>query len=331
MKKILSHSYNDIISLDNLLLAWQEFIVGKKSKKDVQLFTLNLFDNILSLHEDLASGTYRHGGYESFYVNDPKRRHIHKALVRDRFLHHAVYRILYPFFDRTFIADSFSCRLDKGTHKAINRFRVMAIIVSKNHTRTCWILKCDIKKFFANIDHEILIRILKEYIADEKIIQLLENIIEGFGDGVGSPLGNLTSQLFANVYMNEFDQWVKRELKARYYIRYADDFVFLSEERDYLELIIPVIDDFLRNRLKLFLHPNKVFVKTYASGIDFLGWINFCDHRILRKQTKKRMFKRIIISPKEGALQSYLGLLRHGNANKIRDELLMRYQLKRKI
>ncbi len=242
MKKILSHKFEDIICLDNLFLAWKEFVSGKRYKKDVLEFSRNLFDNILSLHNDLASGNYRHGDYESFFVNDPKRRHIHKASVRDRLLHHAVYRILYPFFDRKFIADSFSCRLDKGTHKAINRFRVMAYQVSKNHTRTCWVLKCDIKKFFASIDHKILIGILKEHIEDEKIVGLLENIIGSFeteqrawipafagmtegteiatlastppphsaeasrdkrnDSGVGLPLGNLTSQLFANVSKN---------------------------------------------------------------------------------------------------------------------------------
>jgi retron-type reverse transcriptase len=272
-------------------------------------------------------------------VNDPKRRHIHKASVRDRLLHHAVYRILYPFFDRKFIADSFSCRLGKGTHKAINRFRDMAYQVSKNHTRTCWVLKCDIRKFFASIDHEILIGILKKYIGDENIMWLLEDIVMSFNTEIatsantpprndsmmGLPLGNLTSQLFANVYMNEFDQWVKHRLREKYYVRYADDFVFLSEDREYLGLLIPVIDDFLQNRLKLFLHPDKVFIKTVASGVDFLGWINFSGHKILRKTTAKRMFQRIEAHPVKETLRSYLGLLSHGNTNKIRARINIDY------
>src|SRR3989338_11615922 len=162
-KRKLSHSYNDVISLENLCLAWQEFIVGKKQKKDVQIFSRNLMDNILALREELVNKSYKHGGYESFFVNDPKRRYIHKASVRDRLLHHAIYRILYPFFDRTFIPDSFSCRLDKGTYRAINRLHAMFYQVSKNHTRSCLVLKCDIRKFFANIDHNILKIILKEY------------------------------------------------------------------------------------------------------------------------------------------------------------------------
>ena len=126
MKIKLVRTYNDIISLENLCQGWQEFIIDKTSKPDVQLFGRNLMDHIVELHEALVNKTYRHGGYESFYINDPKRRHIHKASVRDRLLHHAVYRILYPFFDKTFIADSYSCRVDKGVHKAINRFRQLA-------------------------------------------------------------------------------------------------------------------------------------------------------------------------------------------------------------
>ncbi len=160
-------------------------------------------DNMLSLHRDLGNGNYKHGGYREFNISDPKPRIIHKATVRDRLLHHAVYRILYPFFDKTFIADSFSCRIGEGTHRAINRFRNFACIVSKNDTKTCWILKCDIKKFFASIDQDTLMKILDERIKDKRIISLLGEIIASFSAGggkTGLPLGNLTSQLFSNVY-----------------------------------------------------------------------------------------------------------------------------------
>ncbi|TSC90714.1 MAG: RNA-directed DNA polymerase [Parcubacteria group bacterium Gr01-1014_2] len=160
--------------------AWKEFIKGKRKKRDVQEFQLNLMDNILELHRDLKSFKYNHGGYKAFKINDPKPRNIHKASVRDRLLHRAIYRILYHFFDKTFINDSFSCRNNKGTHKALNRFRSFTYKVSKNNTRTCWILKCDIKKFFENINHDILIGILKKYITDPKIIWLLEKVILSF-------------------------------------------------------------------------------------------------------------------------------------------------------
>jgi len=329
MKIQLLHTYNDITCLENLLLAWQEFIIGKKSKPDVQLFTSELMDNIVALHEDLSNNTYQHGNYQSFYINDPKRRHIHKASVRDRLLHHAIYRQLYPFFDKTFIADSYSCRKNKGMHKAINRFRSFAYEVSQNHTFNCWVLKCDIKKFFASIDHNILLLILKQYIPDQDIILLLKNIIKSFHTGnkqdKGLPLGNLTSQLFTNVYMNKFDHWVKHKLKVKYYIRYADDFVFLLQDKASLETIVFDIRNFLKEDLSLTLHPDKISIKTFGSGIDFLGWKHFHDHRILRKTTKKRMFGRICEHPVNETLQSYLGLLKHGNTVKLQRDLYWDY------
>ncbi len=248
MKIQLRHRFDDIIHVQNLLWAFEEFVRGKKDKKDVREFEFYLMDNILTLHHDLANDTYLHGGYQEFKINDPKPRIIHKASVRDRLLHHALYRVLYPFFDDTFISDSFSCRLEKSTHRANRRFRDFYYKVSKNGTRTCWILKCDIKKFFHSIDQVALIRILRQYIADKRLISLLENIISSFNagkPGVGLPLGNLTSQLFCNIYMNEFDQFVKHKLKAKYYIRYADDFVIFSENKDYLQELISKLADFL--------------------------------------------------------------------------------------
>ncbi len=330
-----SHSYDEIISTPNLLEAWKEFKKGKTKKESVQLFQLRLMEYILSLHRDLRNRTYRHGYYKHFKIADPKPRDIHKASVRDRLLHRALYRKLYPFFDRTFIADSFSCRLGKGTHKAMNRFRAFAYKVSKNHTRTCFVLKCDIRKFFANIDHEVLFSILERYISDADILNLLKNIVGSFRsvcvhlanthgrecllntpeEAIGLPLGSLTSQLMVNIYMNEFDQFVKHRLKAKYYIRYADDFVLLSHDRKGLEQLLPQIKLFLEEQLKLSLHPDKVFIKTFASGVDFLGWVHFPDHRVLRTSTKQRMFRRLQGVPSDETVASYRGLLSHGNAH----------------
>ena len=371
-------------------MAWQEFLRGKRKRQDVAEFSLHLLDNIFALHEELVSKTYRHGGYQAFKINDPKPRDIHKASVRDRLIHHAIYRAIYPYFDRKFIFDSYSCRLGKGTHRAINRFREYGRIVSRNHTRTAWVLKGDIRKFFASIDHEILKNILAKYIGDEDVLWLLgevvgsfkkvpplseaiekaplrkgENsrqriggcinvassckdkfyrswntphpsvflgktdaphgrggvfiapLIKGVGGFVGLPLGNLTSQLFVNIYMNELDQFIKRKLKIKYYIRYADDFVIFHEDRNYLEKLIPQIAEFLETELKLSLHPDKVFVKTLASGVDFLGWTHFPHQRILRTATKWRMFRRLEREFKPAMMASYLGLLSHGNTHKI--------------
>jgi len=283
--------------------------------------------NVLELHHDLAAGIYQHGGYHHFKISDPKPRDIHKASVRDRMVHHALYRQLYSFFDSTFINDSYSCRKEKGTHRAVNRFRSFAYQVSKNNTCTCWILKCDIRKFFASIDHRVLMEIISVYIPDIRTRALIANIVSSFcaTPGVaqiGLPLGNLTSQLLVNIYMNEFDQLAKHKLKAKHYIRYADDFVILSVNKKYLVKILPRIKTFLRNRLKLEMHPDKISIETLASGIDFLGWVHFPNHRVLRTSTKKRMFRRIEeMNKKLETISSYLGLLTHGNAHHLMTEI----------
>ena len=329
-RRVFTHTYDDIISVENLLEAWKEFRKGKRKKLDVLEFQTDLIQHIHQLHRDLVSQTYRHGGYHHFRIADPKPRDIHKASVRDRLLHHALYRQLYPFFDRTFIYESYSCRVGKGTHKAMNRFRTCAYQVSKNHTRTAWVLKCDIRKFFSSIDHQTLLAILERYIPDQNILRLLREVVSSFEghqmsvtlgsptSPKGLPLGNLTSQLLVNIYMNEFDQYVKHKLKAKHYIRYADDFVLLSHNKQELEQVLRYIVVVLRARLKLELHPDKVFIKTFASGIDFLGWVHFPGHRILRTSSKRRMFRRAVGLEKDSpVVKSYLGLLSHGNAEKL--------------
>jgi retron-type reverse transcriptase len=327
MKRQLSHKFEDIISLNNLFAAWREFVPGKRGKLDVQNFSRHLADFIISLRKDFVNNQYQHGGYIHFKISDPKPRDIHKATVRDRLLHHAIYRVLYPFFDRTFISDSYSCRLGKGLHKAINRFHSFAYKVSKNNTRTVWILKCDIRKFFASIDHLVLLKQLKSYILDQQIINLLRKVINSFSwqPNKGLPLGNLTSQLFVNIYMTPFDQFVKYKLKAKYYLRYADDFVIMSSDKKWLESLILKISSFLLDNLDLQLHPKKVIIQTLASGVDFLGWVHFPNHRVLRTTTKRRMLARIKVHPTNETLQSYLGLLSHGNAHKIKTRLLNDY------
>ena len=296
---------------------------------------MNLMDNIYFLHNDLKNKIYKHSNYEAFKINDPRPRNIHKASVRDRLLHHAIYRILYPYFDKKFIHDSYSCRIDKGTHKAIYRFESFVRKVSRNNTKTCWVLKCDIRKFFANIDHEVLKKILEKHIQNKDVLWLLFQVIDSFhtntyiSHGVnegysnsaiaeyeywGLPLGNLTSQLLVNIYMNEFDQFVKHKLKVKHYIRYADDFVILQNDKTELENTLEQVKDFLEIKLKLNLHPDKVFIKTIASGVDFLGWVHFPKHRVLRTTTKRRMLRNLRKNKDKKTLQSYLGLLEHGNA-----------------
>lgn len=324
--KYYTTSYEQIISLENLLLAYREFKVGKSKKKDVLELEFYLMQNLIDLHNGLKNKTYRHSSYTHFKINDPKSRDIHKAKVRDRVLHHAIYRQLYPFFDKTFIPDSYSCRINKGTHKALDRFTYFLRKESKNYRRQCFVLKCDIQKFFANIDHNILLDILSQRILDKDVISLLVNIVSSFytkgNIGKGLPLGNLTSQLLVNIYMNEFDQYIKHILKVKYYIRYADDFVFISKDKDYLEKLKLEIKDFLIDNLKLNLHPNKVFIETIYSGVDFLGFVHFSKYKILRTATRKRMFRKLKENNyKEESVNSYLGFLRYGNCYKISTKL----------
>jgi len=242
----------------------------------------------------------------------------------------------YDFFDKQFVYDSYSCRLDKGTHRAIRRFAEFNRKVSDNGRQTVWVLKCDIRKFFASIDHGILKNILAKYIADKNLLWLFGQVIDSFNtegkDGVGLPLGNLTSQLLVNIYMNEFDQFVKRDLKinhsqpllkkeGRYYARYADDFIFLSKDKNNLIVIFSQIDKFLKNTLKLSLHSDKCFIKTLASGVDFLGWVQFFGYRVLRTSTKKRMLKKTKGDPALSIIAAYLGLLKHGNGHKLSKQI----------
>ena len=327
------HTYDSIITVEKLLLAWQEFLRGKKKKPDVIMFQARLMDNIFGLHHDLKTKTYKHGAYHEFNISDPKPRIIHKATVRDRLLHHLIYQELYPYFDTKFIHDSYSCRLNKGTHKAIDKLRSFHQKVSQNNTQTCYVLKGDIRKFFANINHDILKKILERNIRDQDILWLLSQVIDSFQSiyaiaemQKGLPLGNLTSQLLVNIYMNEFDQFVKRKLKVKYYIRYADDFVILSTDKKYLENLQRKISEFLEKELKLQLHPDKVFIKTIASGVDFLGWVHFPYHRVLRTSTKRRMLKNLGDNPRKETIATYLGMLGHGDTFELKNKIKIAFQ-----
>ena len=301
------------------------FVPGKRKRADVQEFQLRLTNNILSLHRDLKNNTYRHGGYEHFVVTDPKRRDINKASVRDRLVHHAIYRILYPCYDRKFINDSYSCRNNKGTHRAITKFKKFAGKISQNNTKTCWVLKCDIRKFFASIDQAILLKILEKNITDPATLELLIKVISSFNSGVigvGLPLGNLTSQLLVNIYMNEFDQFVKHKLNMKYYIRYADDFVILNQNRNQLLKTFQLTERFLEARLKLKFHPKKVSITTFVSGVDFLGWVHFPHRSVLRAVTRKRVMRRLDNPDiSESSRQSYLGLLSKGDTFDLQNKL----------
>lgn len=339
--KIYSRLINKVCDPELLFLAWDEFKRGKSKKVDVINFEHNLEQNIFELFRDLSNKTYKHRPYDGFYVYDPKRRHIHKASVRDRVLHHAIFNVINSIYEPTFIATSFSCRVGKGTHKGVNALDSMIRKVSLNYTRPCFALKCDVRKFFDSVDQKILISILKRKIRDKDFLWLLEEIIGSFSSGQsdlfnqkGLPIGNLTSQIFANIYMNEFDQFIKNELKARYYVRYTDDFVILSHNEVELKPILAKIETFLKDRLQLSIHPEKISISRYSQGVDFLGYVIFPHFKLLRSRTKRRIVRKLkikISECREGriteeqlnqSVQSFLGVLSHANSDKFKKNLL---------
>lgn len=313
------------ISLEDLFCAWDEFKIGKRKKHDVMVFEKHLEDNLFNLYEQLKNNTYHHSSYTFFNIYDPKFRHIHKAIVADRIVHHALVSIIEPLFDKTFIFDSYSCRKSKGTHKAVKRLFVFIRKVSKNYTEKCYCLKLDIKQFFASVDHNILLTFIEEKVESKELLLLIENIIRSFSKDKGIPIGNLTSQIFANIYLNRLDKFIKHELKIKYYLRYCDDFVIISGNRDYLKKLTGKIENFLRTELKLSLHEGKKIIRKYTQGIDFLGYIILPHYILPRTKTVRRVFKKLKLKIGDEnfnhSLQSYLGYLSHANAYKLSQEL----------
>lgn len=324
--KVVNNLYNRIVGLEHLFWAWDEFKKGKGRKKDVMKFEFNLEDNIFKLYKELVNKNYSHGPYYSFYIHDPKQRNINKALVRDRIVHHAIFSVLNPIFEPTFIDHSYSCRIGKGTHRGVEALAGMMRKVSRNNTRPCYVLKCDVRKFFFSVDHDVLLSIIYRRVKDFDTLWLLQQILESFPSGL--PIGNLTSQLFANVYMNELDQFVKQKLKTRNYIRYTDDFVVVANSVTELENSLAYIRMFLNIHLKLDLHPNKVTIRKYHQGIDFLGYMQFPYHRILRNKTQRRMLKKVDRGISEDSLHSYLGVLSHCDAVQLSAQIKNEYWLR---
>jgi len=292
--------FDEIILIENLFLAWKKFVRGKRGKKDVQEFELYLEDNLFLLHSQLADGTWKHGGYKSFNVCDPKSRQIHKASVADRVIHHAIVRVIEPIFDKSFIFDCWSCRQGKGTHGAVLRCHELLDKLHNHNRNTVWILKCDIKKYFASINHEILLELLDKKISDDRALCLLDQIVASFCLGI--PLGNLTSQLFANIYLNSFDHFVKEQLRVKIYLRYCDDFLLASLSKRELKRNLREMRDFLSDKLKLSLHPNKITIRPYHWGIDWLGYVLYPSYRVLRACSRKRMWRNV-----ERKAKLYLG------------------------
>lgn len=332
VKSFLSHNiFEKIISLDNLFLAWKEFKKGKMKKEDVLGFNFSLEENIFELHNNLKNKIYKHNSYYSFYVCDPKLRFINKASILDRIVHQAVFRVLYHVFDKSFIYNSCSCRFNKGVHFGVKRLENTLKNLSQNNHKLVYVLKCDIKKFFSSIDKRILLEMIKRKINDKNTLWLIKIILDSFdfSNTKGLPLGNVTSQLFANIYLNELDQFVKHKLKIKHYLRYTDDFLMISRDKNYLLDNLKEIKSFLEEKLQLEIHPSKIILRKYNQGVDFLGYVCLPNYKVLRTKTKKRIFKKFqkrVIEYKNSkisedclkqSIKSYLGVLSHCNSQKL--------------
>ncbi|MDP3993633.1 MAG: reverse transcriptase/maturase family protein [bacterium] len=280
-------------------------------RSDVMAWERSLEVNLFELRDELSTNRYKHGHYTPFTIHDPKERRIHKAGVRDRIVHQAVVNILERIFECQFIFDSFSCRKGKGIHAASKRLQKFLVKASKNYTRTVYALKCDIRKFFDRVDHNILLELIRRRIDDNDTTSLLTNIVASFNatSAKGLPIGNLTSQLFANIYLHELDYFVKHILREKWYLRYCDDFIIISYSWGHLLNILEKIKYFFRQRLKLEIHPNKVSIRSWGQGIDFVGYVHMPNCVIVRTKTKNRVLRRV----NQKNLVSYMGVCNHAD------------------
>jgi RNA-directed DNA polymerase len=343
--KVARFLFDQMVSIETLMLAWNHFKRGKKHREDIQYFERYVEDFIFELHDDLATLCYQHGPYQHFYVFDPQKRYISKACVRDRLVHQLLYTTLSEVFDKTFFFHSFSCRVGKGTHAGVDQLHKILRKVSNNGKQACFTLKMDVKRFFHSVDHCLLKDLLRQRIQDQRVLHIADCIIDSFSSqtdrhAVGLPLGNVTSQIFANVYLHALDDFVKHTLRQEYYLRYCDDFIIVAHDKGKLIALIEPIRNFLAQTLRLTLHPQKIVLSNMHQGIDFLGYVLFLHHRLLRTRTRRRMQRRlkekytaylqhkVDSTHMDQCLQSYLGILSHANTHRLSQNLKNAYWIR---
>lgn len=316
--------FDELFSIDNILKAWFKFKSGKTGKYDVISFEYHLEDHLFCLYEDLKFGRYKHSPYSYFQVFDNKQRDIYKAEVRDRIVNQIIFDSLVAIFEPCFISDSYASRLCKGTHKAHNAMRYF-VKLHMASSQACFVLKCDIRKYFDSIDQDILFGMIQKKIACQKTLEIIKEIIysykSAFGKGKGMPLGNITSQVFANIYLNPFDQYLKGELKQRFFLRYNDDFLILSANRRNLVNLVPKILSFVQNRLLLSIPRSKISIRKIAWGVEFLGAVIMPEALLLRDSTKHKVFSNL----NEKNINSYLGLIKHYETYNLRSKILKKF------
>ena len=304
-----------VFTLENLYVAYFKARRGKRYKTDVLKFSYFIEENLINIQNHLVWKTYQPKPFKEFYVYDPKQRLISAPTFEDRIVHHALCNVIEPLFERRFIYDSYACRKGKGTHAAVERvqtFLKRAFITFGR--QQLYILKCDVSKYFPSIDHAILLQILARTIQDDDTLWLCETIIRASNEsGKGLPVGALTSQLFANVYLDIFDHYIKDKLGVKYYVRYMDDFVIIHYDKKFLHDLRRKIEVFLDERLSLKLNPK-------TSVFPTKHYIDFCGYRIKHSHLKPR--KRNIIRAKR-RFNKYAKLYSYGkiSLNKIRNSI----------
>ncbi|NLY33930.1 MAG: RNA-dependent DNA polymerase [Alcaligenaceae bacterium] len=300
MAKTFNNLFDQLIDFSTLYAAYLKARRGKRYSSSCIRFERDLEGNLIQLQNDLAWGSYKTGNYVRFSVFEPKRRQV-SALgdFRDRVVHHAICLLLNPIYEPRFIFDSYACRVGKGTHLGADRTQEMMRECVAKHGKL-YALKADISKYFASIDHAILKKLIRRKISDTKVLTLIDEIIDSYCEhgkpGKGLPLGNLTSQIFANIYLDSLDQFVKNEKRERWYVRYMDDFIILHPDKQHLQALRLDIQFWLGQNLILSTnHKTGVFpVSTNKGrGLDFLGYHLWPDRRRLRKASLKRFAKRI--------------------------------------
>lgn len=278
--------WEDVISIDNIIKSFKQCLRGKYKKEKALIVFKYLENNILELFDNLKTGNYKHSGYNFFTNYDSKKRVIATAHLIDKIVHRMLYNKLNDEFDKNYIFDSYACRCGKGAIRAIKRCQKFL-----RNKKLIYFLKSDIKKYFDNIDHIVLKRILVGKIKDQNILNLLNVIIDSYCivPNKGIPIGNLTSQMFANLYLNYLDKFVKHELKVKYYIRYMDDFIILTDNISDLKLYFEKIKEFLYLNLKLEISNKNTIFSKIDNGVVFLGKRIFWNKEFLLNKTKKRI------------------------------------------
>ena len=315
MKRI-GNLFTQICDIKNLELADIKARKGKNNRRDVLSYDKERDLNILKLNEALVNKTFTTSKYKIFKIFEGKERTIYSLpYYPDRITHHAVMNILEPIFVSTFISNTYSCIKGKGIHAAVDSLKEAL----KDVEGTTYCLKLDIRKFYPSIDHDILKQLLRRKFKDRDLLWLLDNIIDS-ADGV--PIGNYLSQYFANFYLSGFDHWLKETKRVKYYFRYADDMVILSNDKEYLHRLLADIREYLAIELKLTVKENYQIFPVDVRGIDFLGYVFYHTHIMLRKSIKKNFARMLAIRPRQESIAPYLGWLKHCNGKHLTKKLL---------